>query len=199
MGKKKYRKYAAARVFNPAFDLNQIGKIAFNRAKAGERYQRLNIITAQLMCALTMEAVLNILGKRLFEDWEKIERRFSHKKKLQKVAEHLKIDLASGPFQLYTEIFQFRDSLVHAKPSIHFTNVFHEGAIDENDFPVIQDIPELLTDWEKICNIETAEKWRKAVERMSSILSDAAKCEDPIQVDGAIDTWGELETKEGLL
>lgn len=73
-----YRKYKVVREFNPAFDLNQIGSIESNRAKAGERYQCLNIITAQLMCALTMEAVLNIQGKRLFSDWENIERRLSH-------------------------------------------------------------------------------------------------------------------------
>jgi len=190
----KKMKYKAAREFNPAFDLNQIGKIAFNRAKSGERYQRLEIITAQLLCALTMEAVLNILGKRLFENWEEIERGLNHKKKLQKIAKHLKIDLGSSPFQLLPEIFTFRDSLVHARPSIHFTNVFHESTTDENGFPIIQGIPELLTDWEKLCNIETAERWRKAVEMMSSILSEAAQCPDPIKIDGAIDTWGEIET-----
>jgi len=194
MDKKKYKKYKASREFNPAFDLNQIGKIAFNRAKAGERYQRLEIITAQLMCALTMEAILNILGKRLFQDWEEIERGLSHKKKLQKIAKHLKIDLGSGSFQLLPEIFGLRDHLVHAKPSLHFTNVFHQSATDENGFPIIESVPELLTDWEKFCNIGTAERWRKAVERMSSILSEAARCPDPIKIDGAIDTWGEIET-----
>lgn len=190
----KYRKYKAAREVNPAFDLNQIGKIAFNRAKARERYQRLNIITAQLMCALTMEAVLNILGKRLFENWEENEHRFSHKNKLEKIAKYLQIDLDAGPFHLYPDIFRFRNNLVHAKPSMHFTNIFHENAIDKNGFPVIQDIPELLTDWEKVLNIETAKRWRKAVEQMSAILSEAAKCQNPINVDGAIDLWGELET-----
>ena len=193
MDKMKYRKYKVVREFNPAFDLNQIGSIAFNRAKAGERYQRLNIITAQLMCALTMEAVLNILGKRLFPDWENIERRLSHKEKLQKVAKYLKIDLRSDPFQLFQKIFKFRDDLVHAKPSIHFTDVFHESATDENDFPVIENIPELLTDWEKLCNLETVEKWRKAVEKMSSVLSEAAKCQDPVKIGGAVDIWGEIE------
>ena len=44
------------------------------------------------------------------------------------------------------------------------------------------------------CSIDTAEKWRKAVENMSSILSKAAKCDDPIKIGGAIDTYGELES-----
>lgn len=142
------------------------------------------------MCALTMEAVLNILGKRLFPDWENIERCLNHKEKLQKVANYLKIDLGSDSFQLFQKIFKFRDNLVHAKPSIHFTDVFHESAADENGFPVIENIPELLTDWEKLCNLEIAEKWRKAVKKMSSVLSEAAKCQDPVKIGGAVDIWG---------
>jgi hypothetical protein len=191
----KYKKYQAARESNPAFTLNQIGKIAFNRAKAGERYQQLEIITAQLMCALTMEAVLNHLGKKLFENWEEIERRLSPKDKLKMIAERagLEIDLGSRPFQFLPEIFGFRDNLVHAKYSRLSASKIHESEIDENGFPVVQSVQELLTDWEKLCSIETAEKWRKAVESISSVLSEAARCQDPIKVDGAIDTWGELE------
>jgi len=196
MEKKKYKKYQAVRESNPAFTLNQIGKIAFNRAKAGERYQQLEVISVQLMCALTMEAVLNHIGKKLFEDWEKVERKLSPKDKLIMVAKHseLEIDLGSRPFQFLPEIFRFRDSLVHAKSSKHFANKIHENNIDENGFPIIQSIDELSTDWEKLCSIETAKKWRKAVDNISSILSEAAKCDDPIKIGDVIDTWGEIET-----
>jgi len=192
----KYKKHQAARESNPAFTLNQIGKIAFNRAKAGERYQQLEIITAQLMCALTMEAVFNHLGKKLFEDWEVVERSLKPKDKLKMIAQRigLKVDLGSRPFQLLPEIFGFRDSLVHAKYLRLSASSIHESDIDENGFPIVQSVQELLTDWEKLCSIETAEKWRKAIKSISSILSEAAKCPDPIKVDGAIDTWGELET-----
>lgn len=219
-GKMKYKKYSAARESNPAFDLNQIGSIAFNRAKIGERYQRLEIITALLMCALSMEAALNYLGKRLFDDrkeierclsknrakklrengveftnWEDIERSLSPKEKLKMIAKYSKIekDLGSWPFQSFSDIFDFRDSLVHAKSSQHFIREIQQDAIDENGFPKINDVAELTTDWEKLCNIETAEKWRKAVYSMSSILSRASECQDPIIIGGAVDTWGEIE------
>jgi hypothetical protein len=191
----KYKKYQAVRESNPAFALNQIGKIALNRAKAGEQYQQLEIITAQLMCALTMEAVFNRLGKKLFDNWERVERSLRPKDKLKMIAQRtgLEINLGSRPFQFLPEIFGFRDSLVHAKYSRLSTNEIHENEIDENGFPIVQSVQDLLTNWEKLCSIETAEKWRKAVESISSILSEAANCQNPIKVDGAIDTWGELE------
>lgn len=216
----KYKKYSAARESNPAFDLNQIGSIAFNRAKIGERYQRLEIITALLMCALSMEAALNYLGKRLFDNrkeierclsknhaekfrendieinnWEDIERSLSPKEKLKMVAKYSKIekDLSSWPFQTFSEIFDFRDNLVHAKSSQHFSRNIQQDAIDDDGFPKINNIPELLTDWEKLCNIETAKKWREAVCSMSSKLSKASGCLDPIIIGGAVDTWGEID------
>lgn len=192
-----YKKYIATRESIPAFTLNQIGKIAFNRAKNGERYQYLEIITAQLMCALTMEAVLNHIGKKLFEeDWEKVERHLTPKEKLKKIAKRsdLDIDLKSIPFKFFTEIFKFRDNLVHAKSSKHSANKIHQSKIDEDGFPMVHSIPELSTDWEKLCSIDTAEKWRKAVDSMSSRLSEAAKCQNPIKIGDIIDTWGELES-----
>jgi hypothetical protein len=221
MEKKKYKKYQAARESNPAFTLNQIGKIAFIRAKAGKRYQQLEIITAQLMCALTMEAVLNYLGTQLFKNkteiercldkkrakkiqennvqfsnWEEIERVLMPKEKLKMIATHsaLKIDLTSPPFCYFPEIFKFRDNLVHAKTSKHFASEVKQSAIDENGFPMIDKIPKLMTDWEKLCSVDTAEKWRNAVYSMASILSNAANCQDPILIDGAIDIWAEIET-----
>lgn len=202
MEKMKYKKYQATRESTPAFILNQIGKIAFNRAKNGERYQDLDIITAQLMCALTMEAVLNHIGKKLFEEdlnkpeeWKEVEG-FNPKDKLKKIIERfgLDIDLGSRPFQFCTEIFTFRNNLAHAKSSKHFAKEIHQSKIDENGFPIVHSIPELMADWEKLCGIDTAEKWREAVESMSSILSKASKSHDPIKIGGPIDVWSELES-----
>lgn len=196
MEKTKYKKYQATRESTPAFTLNQIGKIAFNRAKNGERYQYLDIITAQLMCAFTMEAVLNHLGKKLFEDWEVMERCLKPKDKLIIIAERSGLGkvLGSRPFQFLTEIFKFRDDLVHAKLLKHHAKEIRQEQIGEDGFPIVQDIPDLSTDWEKLCSIDTAEKWREAVESMSSRLSEAAKCPNPIVYDGPIDTWAKIET-----
>ncbi|MBC8552417.1 MAG: hypothetical protein ISR58_13175 [Anaerolineales bacterium] len=196
MEKKKYKSFSAARESNPAFDLNQIGKIAFNRAKATEKYQRLEVINALLMCALTMEAVVNNLGKCLFEDWEEKERLLNINQKVKMIAKRsgLDVDLGSLPFQYLSDIFRFRDSLVHAKSSKHFSPEVTQSEIDENGFPIIDKVAELMTDWEKHCNIETAEKWRNAVYSMSSTLSEATKCQDPVKISGAIDTWGVIET-----
>ncbi len=220
METKKYKKYQAARESNPAFTLNQIGKCAYNRAKAGERYQQLEIITAQLMCALTMEAALNYLGMQLFKNkeeiercldkkrvqklqennnefnnWEEVERVLTPKEKLNMIAKlsDLEINLNSSPFQYFSIIFKFRDDLVHAKSSNHFSSTIKPSEIDKNGFPMINKVPELTTDWEKLCSIKNAEKWRNAVCSMSYTLSTAANCQDPIIIDGAIDTWSEIE------
>jgi len=196
MEKTKYKEYQAMRESNPAFILNQIGKIAFNRAKAGKRYQYLDIIISQLMCAFSMEAALNHLGKKLFEYWEEVERDLKFDTKLLIIARHIGFDISRGlePFQLLSEIIGFRNNLVHAKSSKHPAKEIHQNEIGEDGFPIVNRIPELLTDWEKLCSIDTAEKWLKAVDRMSSELSEAAKYQNPIKIGGIVDTWGVIET-----
>ena len=151
MGRIKYKKYQAVRESIPAFTLNQIGKVALNRAKAGERYQYLEIITSQLMCGLTLEAVLNYIGKKLSDNWEERERKLSIEKKIKEIAKGIGLDkqLDSYPFQLRHEISDFRNKIVHAKSSKHVAKEIRQDQIDEDGFPIVPSVSELMTDWEK--------------------------------------------------
>ena len=135
------------------------------------------------------------MSKNEFNNWEEVERILTPKEKLKMIAKHssLEINLNSSPFRDFSKIFEFRDNLVHAKSSYHFSETVNPNEIDENGFPMINKVSKLTTDWEKLCNVKTAEKWRNAVYSMSSTLSNAANCQDPVIIGGVIDTWGEIE------
>jgi hypothetical protein len=128
-------------------------------------------------------------------NWEEVERILTPKEKLRTIAKYsnLDINLNTSPFQDFSKIFEFRDNLVHAKSSYHFATTVKQSEIDENGFPMINKVSRLTADWEKLCTVKTAEKWRTALYGMSSTLSNAANCQDPVIIDGAIDIWGEIE------
>ena len=109
------------REMSPAFWLNQVGGAALARAQESDSRAFLEIVTAQLMCALTMEAVLNHVGALVFEKasgepqvWAAIER-LRPRDKLGAIAERLQLELDHGspPFQDFRPMFRFRDQLVH--------------------------------------------------------------------------------------
>jgi hypothetical protein len=62
----------AERDVTPAFILHQIGRYALLKAQITEKGSLLEIITALLMCPLTMEAVLNHVGQKLFDEVDKL-------------------------------------------------------------------------------------------------------------------------------
>jgi len=181
--------HSAQREVTPAFTLNQVGKLAINRARADGRGQFLDVLTAQLMCALTVEAVLNHVGKKLFvEDtdepqiWAAVERR-SPRDKLSAVAERagMELDWGAKPFQDFGPIFKFRDDLAHAKSLLLHTNNIPPGAIDNEGSLREDNVPGLRARWERDCDIETAERWRKSMYEMTDALCSAADCISPVR------------------
>lgn len=56
----------AERAVTPVFTLHQIGRYVLSKAQIIEKGSLLEIITTLVMCPLTMEAMLNHIGLRLF-------------------------------------------------------------------------------------------------------------------------------------
>ncbi len=177
----------AERKDTPAFILNQIGKYALVKAESTKKGEELEIITALLMCALSMEAVLNHVGGHIFCDeaqepllWSAIER-LSPRDKLNVMTErcNLHLDLGVRPFQDFRFMFKFRDDVVHPKPMKFAADYIQENICNVDEPP---DMPDLQAWWERQCDIATVKKWRESVEKMSDELCKAAHCLNPLHI-----------------
>jgi hypothetical protein len=63
---------SAEREVTPAFTLRKISAYALSKADKTNEGSFLEITTALLMCPLTMEAVLNHVGQKLFDEVDKL-------------------------------------------------------------------------------------------------------------------------------
>jgi hypothetical protein len=186
----------AEREVTPAFTLHQIGRYALSKAQTTEKGSLLEIITALLMCPLTMEAVLNHIDRKVFDEgegteksvfWESVERQPPfYKLKLFAQRFKLKVNFDEPPFEDFDEMFKFRNQVLYAK-----TLTLKAYNIQANllyDTPGLDQIPALQAEWEQQCKIETAIRWRDSVERMAQCLCEIAGCANPIR-SGYMSQW----------
>lgn len=143
------------------------------------------------MCPLTMEAVLNQIGRGLFvgADWPDVER-FSPREKLDAVAAavDLSVDFRCSPWRDFRPMFRFRSQLVHAKFERHIMVDIHPRHLDDDGY--LEEVPHSLKgEWETMCTLKTADRWWESVRAMSAALADGADTFDPVRVAGAIDYW----------
>ena len=106
---------------------------------------------------------------------------------------NIKVDFNILPFSDFSSFFTFRNQIVHGKTTILLSEDIKDKQIDEDNFPILESIPELQAKWEKIVSPKNAERWRDSVYKISEILSDHAKCYDAVRIGDFIDTSGELK------
>jgi hypothetical protein len=195
-----YNKYSARREINPAFILNQIGKTALKRIEEKQKYKQLDIIIVQLMCGFSLEAALNHIGGKIYSKnksdisiWKEVEW-YNPNDKLNNIAEKLgiSIDYSKKPFCYFNEIFKYRNRLVHGRTVILVYEDIKNINIDEDNFPIIDKIPEMKTKWEKVLSFNNAEKWRESVLQITQILCEKAETYNPIRTNDFIDTSGQI-------
>jgi hypothetical protein len=129
---------------------------AENAANDGQK-RYFNCLGAMLFSAFCLEAYLNFLGEKRILNWEipgdrgvKPERK-NPQEKLLLIASEIKynIEKTSKPFLTFDEIFDFRDSLVHAKP-YHY----------KDEFLVSRPVPkQRKAEWEKKIEFHTAKRF----------------------------------------
>ena len=186
MDKKPSRRVVnyADREITPAFVLQRIGRHALERAQEQPRDRQENLVLAQLMCALSLEAVLNHVGRHLWVlngrdpcRWDEVER-LQPKDKLRAVAgaAGLEYDPGSRPYQEIGPIFDFRDRLVHAKSDRKVVATVPDKAIDDDGYLLEHLVPGLHADWELALSLENAVLWRGCIEQITSALCGAADC-----------------------
>ncbi|GAB4290202.1 MAG: hypothetical protein Kow0067_16420 [Coriobacteriia bacterium] len=183
----------ATRYITPANTLHNIGGYAIEKAESDEEGSFLELVTALLMCAFTLEAVLNHVGRHLFYSvdgdsalWDLVERA-NPLEKLSAIAEQLSlpVDYGSRPFQLLKPMFKFRNAVAH--PKSDEVSAMLEVPDDITHIR-ISEARELKADWELQCDIDTAREWHQAVWDIAAILCVQADTINPL-VTGYPGSW----------
>lgn len=124
--------------------------------------------------AFTLEAYLNHIGPKLFDQWYDVER-LSPQEKLKLVLERLQIHANYGkrPWQVMRQLFSFRNDIAHGKSEVVKTksNVPIRKH-SENDFCFVQ------TKWEKYSTIANAQQAREDVEKIIKIIYEVGQFEN---------------------
>lgn len=155
--------------------LKKASRVLLNQAKANQEGSFYNYMTSMLTSAFYLEAYLNHSGFKFYgirennsywKDFEKL----NPNKKLEKWSEMIcfKIDYGRRPFQTFKEIFKFRNKLVHGKSEIINVNQIPKAS-EEHTYT---QLPKL--NWEKMVNMQTAERFLNDAIEMVEILNKQA-------------------------
>ena len=81
-----------------------------------------NCLASMLFCAFTLEAYLNHIGPMYVPNWWQKERNLGRRGRLVAVCQklHFVPNLERRPFRTFSEIFDFRDALVHGR-TVHLS------------------------------------------------------------------------------
>ena len=167
----------------------EASKIALKRAR--EHSDRVNCMSVLIFSAFCLEGYLNYIGSMNPIDWEEVQWK-KPKPKLKSICDRLEysLDLGRRPFQTFSEIMDYRNMMVHAKSD-------HISETKEVEIDIGNDVPEMkLADWEKITNLDIAEKFSIDTDLMIRDLHKAAKFDsDPFQ-DVLYEGWSLTPIKE---
>lgn len=183
---------SASRDVEPAFTLFSTGRYALAKARKTNEGSFLELLTANLMVALALEAFLNKAGLHIWGHdsavWAGVER-LSPLAKLKAIAEDsdFVLDFGSRPAQTMTGVTRFRNAIAHAKPELLEAEVAREVAEAGLAFP--EGAPELTAEWEQNCTIAFAERALDDLAELTEKLSLHIGIANPLHI-GGVSVWG---------
>jgi len=132
--------------------------------KAGCSYQ---FLSSALLSAFSLEAYLNHVGAKTFDQWDEHDR-LSPVDKLELVAAHLGVIFPNGkggrPLQTITKLFKFRNTIAHGRTQelspepVRLTTRNYQKAYDA----------ELMADWERL--IQTSQFATRVLEDVKCVI-----------------------------
>lgn len=157
-------------------EVNMFGELSHANHVILENSRRENdgcfheFLSSILISAFKFEALLNHLGTKLLPYWSEMDY-LRVENKMNVLCSHLEqiIDKGRRPFQTITELFRFRNAVAHGRPeSLSERERLESGNLEE----IRRKQP--LTDWEKLCTIEFAERADADTEEIAAQLWTAA-------------------------
>jgi hypothetical protein len=184
------RLVSAKRRVTPAFTLYSTCRYALEKAQRTDEGSFLELLTANLMAALTFEAYLNQAGVHLWGSdsavWAAVER-LSPMAKLKAIAEQsgFSLDLGARPAQTVAELCQFRNAVAHGKPEFLEAEIPARVAAQGLSFPQAE---ALVTPWERICTPEFVTRALGDLEELTDALAAHIGMLNPLHV-GGLSEW----------
>jgi hypothetical protein len=141
--------------------MHSCARECLRRAEESEVGQTYMCLSANVFCAMTIEAYLNHIGDELVAGWTHFERKLGPAEKLAFLSEVLdfKFDTGRRPFQLFSEIFSTRNDVAHGKTETVFGD--HGTGFD---WP--------KPDWLNKAELTVAKRWYEATTDMVVELSE---------------------------
>jgi hypothetical protein len=168
----------------PHIYLLSTGWDALEKGEKSEEGSVYSFLTAMIFTAFAIEAYLNEVSEEKFpNNWKDIERKSSHNKLLKLCQlENYEIDLKKRPFNRFKEIFDFRNSVAHAKKP----EKYERDEIEFNE----RGIPK-LPNWEVLenCNFQNAKEYLDDTEEMIAIPQQELKVETVSNFSGTRSSW----------
>jgi hypothetical protein len=184
------RMVSAHRRVTPAFTLYSTCCYALEKAQRTDVGSFLELLTANLMAALTFEAFLNQAGVHLWGSesavWAAVER-LAPMAKLNAIAEQsdFSLDLGARPAQAVAELCQFRNAVAHGKPEFLEAEIPARVAAEGLSFPRAE---VLVTQWERVCTPEFVTRALSDLEELTDALAEHIGMVNPLHV-GGLSQW----------
>ena len=160
--------FSAESTTYPYIYLQEASYFSLEKVKAEEEGSFFKLMGSMLFSAFCMEGYINFLGEKEIPRWNKIERNLGRDGRLSKLL--LKIGMnpciSRRPFKTYTELFVFRDSLVHSR----VTQLAITGSLRSPG----QRLPKPLPEWETLINQKTAQRFIDDTTRIIKMMHKAA-------------------------
>lgn len=125
-------------------------------------------MSSMLFSTFSVEGYFNFLGENKIPGWYKKERKLGRDGRLQTLLEALDMhpNLSRRPFKTYRELFTFRDELVHSR----VINTALTGTLRST----AQRPPKALSEWEKLINQKTAQRFFDDSSRIIRMMNQKA-------------------------
>lgn len=177
---------SAFRNVEPAFTLFSTARYALEKVRRTDEGSFLELLTANLMAALTFEAFLNKAGQFAWgadsEVWAAVER-LSPIAKLKAIAEKcdFQVDLGCRPAQTMIEVCRFRNDVAHGKPEFLEAQLPRDVIGAGLAFPSAEGV---TADWERKCSLAFAQRALEDLESLTDELSQHIGITNPLEMGG---------------
>jgi hypothetical protein len=160
--------FSAEKTTYPYVYLHEASYYSLQEAKAEEEGSFFKLMGSMLFSTFCIEGYINFLGEKKIPSWNQIERNLGRDGRLRKLLQILGMNpnMTRRPFKTYTELFVFRDALVHSRVA-HFTIT---GSLRSTR----QRPPKPLPEWEKLINRQTAQRFFDDTTRIIRMMNRKA-------------------------
>ena len=144
-----------------------------SESQDNDKSEIINSTACLVFAAFTIEAFLNHIGEQVFPCWKKyIKKSLQPEAKLILIAEKIGLSVKFGedPFQTFRTLFRFRNLMAHSiTEELEAEKAKHFLQVGDEYWPA--------TEWEKMCNSNTAQRVSDDIDRIIRLIEEKSGVE----------------------